>query len=273
MREGVDQDHVLRPRKRRQRAEIGQIAGAQNHGIFACLPGGQPRFQLMKQRMRAGDQPRCPGTCSPAPRRLGRRLPQARISGQTEIVIAGEIDEHAPINPHPTIRQPLGRAQMAAQATPGPLGQEMLGKGGKIGHSVSRPVSSSCCGRRPRASRCGLRPDDRRAIGAGTGRRQAEQGGSSCRACQEAASSPLSSGKPKTVGRLPAGPQRSARPALHRANSLRIRNGKGRPGPRGLPVRPTSDGASGRTGARSPGPPCLPRCGADSHPARPASSA
>ncbi len=101
MRQFVDQDEVLAADQRRDDAEIGEIARAEDAGRLGAFPMGQPRFEFAIKRMIAGDQPRGAGADAVDADRLDRRLLDGRMMRQVEIVVAAERQQPAAVAQHP----------------------------------------------------------------------------------------------------------------------------------------------------------------------------
>ena len=163
MGERIDEDEVLGSRKRRQRRDIGEVPRTEDDGILPALEGGEPLLELVQQRMRARDEPRGAGTRTVTPGRLGRRLGHPRVGGKPQIVVAREIDEHAPVDPHAAAGQHLRPPQPALQAPPRAFGQHALCEGGKIGQDFC-PADSSITGIGPAGPDRGRSPAASRPV-------------------------------------------------------------------------------------------------------------
>ena len=58
MRQFIDEDEIALARQRRNDAEIGEIAGAEDERGLGAFEPREARFQFRKQRMIAGDEAR-----------------------------------------------------------------------------------------------------------------------------------------------------------------------------------------------------------------------
>ena len=91
----VDQDQVAAAGQRRDDADIGEIAGAENAGGFGAFEPRQPAFQFVVERMIAGDQARGAGADAKTLRRLDRRLDDRRMAAKIEIIVARKREQTA----------------------------------------------------------------------------------------------------------------------------------------------------------------------------------
>ena len=111
MGEFVDQNEILRARKRRDDAGVGEIAGTEHTGRFGSFEPRQPRLELAIQGMIAGDEPRCASADAiGADRRGGGRL-ERRMMGKVQVIIAGEGQKAAAValDPWAALAQAIGK--------------------------------------------------------------------------------------------------------------------------------------------------------------------
>ena len=95
MRELIDENEIAVADERRNDAEIGEVAGAEDASRLGGLQLCKPRFEFGKERMIAGDEAGGAGAGAKSAERGNRRLFDFRMARETEIIIAGEGDEPA----------------------------------------------------------------------------------------------------------------------------------------------------------------------------------
>ena len=84
----VDRHQVVAADQRRNDAGIGEIARSEHAGGFGALEARQPRFELLVERMVAGDEARGPGADAIPVGRLAGRRGERRMSRQAEVIVA-----------------------------------------------------------------------------------------------------------------------------------------------------------------------------------------
>ena len=93
----VGEDDLASAGEGGDRAHVGEVARAEQQRRLVALELGQPRLQPAVHIHVAGDQPRGPGSGSPAHRRLCRRLPHTRVAGQPQVVVGAEQQHRPPV--------------------------------------------------------------------------------------------------------------------------------------------------------------------------------
>ena len=101
MRELIDQDQVAWAGERRDDAEIGEVARAEDAGRLGLLPARQPRLERGVERMVAGDQAGGAGADAVGAQRLDRRRLDDGMVGQVEVVVAAERQQLAAVAQRP----------------------------------------------------------------------------------------------------------------------------------------------------------------------------
>ncbi|MCY1373217.1 hypothetical protein D9M69_604770 [compost metagenome] len=109
------------PAERRDHPDVRQVAGREDQPGLHAGKRGQFPLKLKVKFGGAGNEARGCGTCAPPRQGVRGRFRQARVRGQAQIVVAGQIDEafvgstgegpadQAPAVPHPGLPlEPLG---------------------------------------------------------------------------------------------------------------------------------------------------------------------
>ena len=91
----IDQDQVAAAGQRRDDADIGEIAGAENARRFGAFQPRQPALQFVVERVIAGDEARGAGADAVALRRLDRRFDDRGMAAKIEIIVAREREQTA----------------------------------------------------------------------------------------------------------------------------------------------------------------------------------
>ena len=89
----VGNDMVVRSEDRRNRARVGGKAGLKHHASFHVLEGRDALFQLQVQLHGAGNSAHRARTHAILAHRFERRLAQARMRGQPQVIVGGEVDD------------------------------------------------------------------------------------------------------------------------------------------------------------------------------------
>jgi hypothetical protein len=95
---GIQQDGVLGSGEAGDDAEVGLIAGREDHGRAAAEEGGDVVFQRAVAGVGAVGDARAGGAGALAADRLDRRLDAVRIEGQPQVVVGADQDDLAPVD-------------------------------------------------------------------------------------------------------------------------------------------------------------------------------
>ncbi len=137
--ERVGEHGVAGAGERPDRAEVREVAGAEQDAVFAAFESRQALLQAPVDRHRPGHKPRCAGADAPAHRGLRRCLAHARIVGEAEVVVRAQQQHRLAVEQHARSLRPEDRAQAAAQAEPLDLPQALLDLSSK-NHSTAPVV-------------------------------------------------------------------------------------------------------------------------------------
>ena len=91
----IDQDQIVAAGQRRDDADIGEIAGAENACGFGSFQPRQPALQLFVERVIAGDEARGAGADAVVLRRLDRRFDDRGMAAKIEVIVAREREQTA----------------------------------------------------------------------------------------------------------------------------------------------------------------------------------
>ena len=91
----IDQDQIAATGQRRDDADIGEIAGAEDARRVGAFQPRQPALQLVVERVIAGDEAGGAGPDAVALRRLDRRLDDRGMAAKIEIIVAREREQTA----------------------------------------------------------------------------------------------------------------------------------------------------------------------------------
>src|SRR5690606_34734174 len=117
MTELVDDDQIARACEHGQDAEIREVAASEHDGGLGAFERSEPRLQLLEERMVTRDETRRAGSRAVAPREIGRRIDDARVGCEPEIVVARERDELTAVAPRPRVRTARGLREATAEMT------------------------------------------------------------------------------------------------------------------------------------------------------------
>ena len=115
VRQFVEQDQVAGSDQGGDDAGIGEIAGAEDAGVFAVLDLSEPLLQRGIERVIAGDQPGGAGADAIMAHRRDCGLDDDRMLAEIEIIVAAERDQLPPATPGTGAAGALGFAEAAAQ--------------------------------------------------------------------------------------------------------------------------------------------------------------
>ena len=87
--EPVAENHIPRPHQRRDRSQVGHVAGGKNHRGFGALETGQSGFHRFVQGQVPHHQAGGPGPRPPPGRRRLGRLDNPGVLGQAQIIVGG----------------------------------------------------------------------------------------------------------------------------------------------------------------------------------------
>src|SRR5215470_15509236 len=118
MRKLVDRDEVATADQRRNDPGVGKVPRAEHAGGGGTLELRKPRFELIVERMIAGNEARGAGADSELVDGLAGRLGKRRMGGQAQIIVTRERDQLSAAAPyHNTVMTRRGderAAQMPA---------------------------------------------------------------------------------------------------------------------------------------------------------------
>jgi hypothetical protein len=115
VRQLIDQDEIVVAGKRRDDADIGEIARAEHASRFRLLETSEPAFKICIERMVAGHEPRGAGADAIKPQRLDGGFLDRRMMRQVEIVVAGKRQQATAVAQHPDSGHPRRIGQRTAK--------------------------------------------------------------------------------------------------------------------------------------------------------------
>jgi len=102
--------------KGRGDGDIGQVAGGKAEHPGKADEGGKGLFQVFVRLGMAADQMRGAAAGAPLSGACGQRSGEARVAGQAEVIVAGEIEQALPVDRDGAAAGRLQQAATAAQA-------------------------------------------------------------------------------------------------------------------------------------------------------------
>jgi hypothetical protein len=135
---GIAVDGISRADQRRDRADIGGVAGRKQQRRLGSLERRERLLQLRMKLTAASDQRARPRAPTAVLHDVERRLQQPRIGGQAEVIIAAEVDELLPfildLVPH---LRPHAHGKLAAQRAFLQLDELLIDPTQRVGHGGS----------------------------------------------------------------------------------------------------------------------------------------
>ena len=111
----VRDDQVSLPEKRGDRPRVRREAALEHDRGLGLLEGGDTPLQLQMERHRARDRPNRARAHAERADGLDGRLLELRMGRQPEIVVRGEIDDLASVEPRPRKLLPFEHAERPVQ--------------------------------------------------------------------------------------------------------------------------------------------------------------
>ena len=137
-----------RARERRDRADVGEIARAEQQRRLAALELRQAVLELAVKRHRARDQPRGAGAGAEALGGLTCGLAHPGVIGETEVVVRAQQQHLGAVEQHARPLRPLDQPQPPVQPRAAKLRQAL----GDVAHSLVAPAGG--VGVRGGSARC-----------------------------------------------------------------------------------------------------------------------